>query len=63
MFYSIGQQMVQGVLLNEKPVGLSQLYLDAVVDGFQHQILETLDDIASTFNSPGNCNYITYILF
>ena len=53
LFYSTCLVKVTDVLLNEKHQGLSQLYRSAVVDGYQTDILGTLDEIARDCNSPG----------
>ena len=56
LFYSTGLLKVKDVLLNEKHQGLSQLYRSAVFDGYQADVLQTLDEIARDCDSPGkNC--------
>ena len=53
LLYSTGLLNVKDVLLNEKHQGLSQLYRSAVVDGYQEDVLRTLDEIARDCSSPG----------
>ncbi|ELT87342.1 hypothetical protein CAPTEDRAFT_168598 [Capitella teleta] len=53
LFYAIGKMQIRDVLMRQRDVGLGSLYAQAAVEGFSHQLLDTLDSVALESSSPG----------